>query len=322
MKKTGLFILLGIVLLVTVILIQRNRSPFGNRNASFSIENTGKINRVQISEGDKELSLTREDGTWILNSVFEVRKTAISFLLKTLSGIEIKSPVSEELFRELVTVPGVEPVVVSITGSGRIRRSYLIYKTPDPEFGTIVKRTERSMPFFVSLPGYELDPGSHFVADENFWKPYSIFDLNPDEIARVEIKYLDRGISGFNIDLTGDSVILRGSDLQLLDHNDRQVKRYLSYFTFIPFETWAFSLDIMTKNELIATQPEIEMILTLRDGEVKNLKLWTRTIDSEGEKVPDTDRLYGELNNTGEIFIVKYFDIDPLIKSSEYLIKQ
>jgi hypothetical protein len=46
--------------------------------------------------------------------------------------------------------------------------------------------------------------------------------------------------------------------------------------------------------------------------------LWERK-NPDGS--PDSDRMYGTTGQTGEIFIVRYFDIDPVLKKRDYFIK-
>jgi hypothetical protein len=37
-----------------------------------------------------------------------------------------------------------------------------------------------------------------------------------------------------------------------------------------------------------------------------------------GKKTKDSDRLFGKTQNNDELFIIRYFDIDPLLKKRSY----
>jgi len=44
--------------------------------------------------------------------------------------------------------------------------------------------------------------------------------------------------------------------------------------------------------------------------------LWEKSDSSAG--TTDSDRLYGKLNTMDDLFIIRYFDIDPLLKKRSY----
>ena len=41
-----------------------------------------------------------------------------------------------------------------------------------------------------------------------------------------------------------------------------------------------------------------------------------------GEKGSDSDRVYGKTDERDDLFIMRYFDIDPLIKKREYFFRE
>ena len=182
-----------------------------------------------------------------------------------------------------------------------------------------MKRSLKSKPFFVSLPGYESDPGSHFIADEKFWMPYNIFNLEPDAIESIDLRFKDPDMDDVSIRMEGDDkgVYINGDSLEGVDNES--VRRYISYFTFVPFENWAFDLDPEIRSEMLASDPEIVLELNM-DGKVIDARFWSKYNETAEGLTPDTDRLYGTLNNGKDFFVVRYFDLDPLIKTADYFI--
>jgi hypothetical protein len=61
--------------------------------------------------------------------------------------------------------------------------------------------------------------------------------------------------------------------------------------------------------------PAYTLKITSRKGEPVFLRLWQIKRD---EGSVDTDRLYGKTQFSDEIFIVRYFDIDPVLKKRDY----
>lgn len=319
MRSWWRLVLVSLVLLITVVLVFRVRTPFGKSNSNFAISWTDEIASIEIKEGDRTLLLNRDAGEWFVNNTFKARSSAIDFILKTIEAIEIKSPVSELLFDDLCNNSDCDPVLVTIRGKRRTI-TYFIYRSSDSSYETIMRRTLKSKPFFVSLPGYDYDPGSHFISDERFWMPYHIFNLNPDKIKSIKLGYKDPVMDDISIRVDIDRVELLVKGKPETRAKQEKLRRYISYFTFVPFETWVFDLDIKMKSELLRTEPEIEFIVVLEDDMQLIIRLWNKSILTPEGIMPDTDRLYGTLNGGSEIFVAKYFDLDPLIKTVEYFI--
>jgi hypothetical protein len=52
------------------------------------------------------------------------------------------------------------------------------------------------------------------------------------------------------------------------------------------------------------------------------LTLWLMHSDKDSYDKIDSDRLLGKTNEKDELFIMRYFDIDPLIKKRSYFYQQ
>lgn len=312
--------LLFLLLFLVLFLVLKSRNPFGKSNSGFSIDWSDELKNVKLHKADESLELTRDNEKWVVNSSFAARKSAINMLISTLSSLEIKSPVSDDIFDEFVSGPDLVPLRVELSGRGRRRSEFLIYKNAHPEFGSILKLSPRSKPYFVQVPGYKTDPGSLFVTDQKFWMPYHIFNLHPDRILSIKLEFKDPELDDIEIKRKerGSSVFVNGSEIELAD--SLRTGRYISYFTFVPFENWAFDIDVTYKEDLLSSTPEMEFTLYIVDGSEINLRLWTRFNESDKGLIPDTDRLLGSLNKSSDLFVVKYFDVDPIIKSSAYFI--
>ena len=97
-----------------------------------------------------------------------------------------------------------------------------------------------SKPFIVYIPGYEGDIGSGFTLNELFWQPYTVFNLLPSEIASVNFGNMSDTSSSFSIIRKDHHYFLSGSEGNLTGWDSSLVVRYISYFAWVPFESWAF----------------------------------------------------------------------------------
>lgn len=320
--KRLLFILAGLSLVVFIaILAGIRRSPFGGDNSRVAVPSGRSIDRIVMIRGDQKLIL-EQDGTggWTINGEGEARSSAINFILKTVRLLEIRSPVSEEMFREKVIDSEIVPVEVAVYGSGRKRTSFMVYKFSDDPLGNIVKRSAGSKPFIAAIPGWELNPGSHFITDPRFWMPYNIFALSPASIESLTLTMGEGDTPDFMISSVNNQfgLIVRGVRPATVDTT--AMERYLAYYSFVPFEKWVFDLTPAEREQITGQTIYCRITLRERDNRITDLKLWRRYYNSSDGMVEDTDRLWGSTNDGKDIFMVRYYDIDPVIKSPDYFI--
>jgi hypothetical protein len=311
-------ILISIAVTLIVVLLLRNRLPFGKSNSSFSSEPDRDITRIEFSESGKKLSLEKKGATWLINEKTEARKNGILFIIRILKEIKIKSPVSEKMFNSEIIEKGIEPVKIKVYDGNKLIKSFLVYKTSSNIYGNIMKIKERSKPFIVYVPGYDGNIGSAFTLSELFWKPYTVFNFLPSEIKSVKLENLSDTSSSFSIAGRNRHFSLSAMNRELTGWDSALVARYLSYFAWIPFEKWALGMSIDEKKMFESKQPLYRITVISSDGKESVLTLWERMKDDKGEMTKDTDRLLGKTQSDDEFFIMRYFDIDPLLKKRSY----
>jgi len=316
-RKAVRYSVIAIPLLILLIYMLRERSPFGE-DISFASEPKNEITRIEFSDGQKRLILEKKGEEWLVNQEFVARKTGILFILKILTEMQIKSPVAPELFRSEIVEKGIEPVKVKISEKGKIINSFLVYKTASNKYGNIMKLKESSRPFIVFVPGNETEIGSAFTLNGLFWQPYTVFSLLPSDIYSVTLENLTDTDASFMIKNENRHFRLYGSSGELTGWDTSRLIRYVSYFTHVPFESWALDLSADKKGKIEKSEPLYKITVVTSEGDRKVLKLWKRSFDENGEMKDDTDRIWAKTEDTGEIFIIRYVDIDPLLKKRSY----
>lgn len=320
--KTAGFIAFAIAVAIIIFLLFRERSPFGGNNTSFATVSDKEITGIEFDDGSSTLSLRSKDGNWIVNGKYEARPGSVDFIVTILKEMEIKSPVSPELFRAEITDKGIRPVKVKVTGDGRTLRSFLVYKTASNAFGNIMKLREKSKPFIVYVPGKEVEIGSAFTLNALFWQPYTAFNLLPSEISSVTLENKADPGSSFRIINNDRKFRLLANSEDLAGWDTALVKRYLSYFTHVPFESWALDLDVEKMRKIEASEPLYSIVVEKSDGGLAQLVLWERSAGEGGTSEKDTDRLWARLDDNQKLCIVRYVDIDPLLKKRSYFFGQ
>ncbi len=241
-RKIVISVILTLGGLFLLFIISRNRSPFGKSNSSFAILPDYEITRIEMTRGEDHISLDKTGEDWYLNGKEETRKTAMRFIIDILYEMRIKSPVSDEMFNNDIRGNKIVPVRVKIYQRHKLLKSFLVYKTRSNVYGNIMKMKKGSKPFIVYVPGFEGDIGSVFILNSLYWQPYTIFNLLPSEIQSIEFENLGDPSESFLIRNTDHRYSLFGQTGKLVGWDTSRVKRYLSYFVRVPFETWDFEV--------------------------------------------------------------------------------
>lgn len=319
MKRVlAISILLSGVILFLVIMLFKTRTPFGKSNSDFSSKPKQEITKIVLSQDGQELILEKSGEEWMINDKTKARKSGINFIIRILTEAKIKSPVSPELFNSEIIEKEIVPVKVKVYEGRRALKSFVVYKTGSNSYGNIMKIKERAKPFIVYVPGYEVNIGSVFTLNELFWQPYTIFNLPPSEITSVHFENLSDTSSSFAIFKKEGKYSFSGTKSELSGWDTSLVIRYLSYFTWIPFESWAFNLRSVEKSLTEQQYPLYRLTLVSSEGYTTILNLWEKTKFEDGEKKIDTDRLLGKTQANDDFFVVRYFDIDPVLKRRSY----
>jgi len=320
-RKMILSIITGLAALVLLLFLAREHRPFGRSETVFAVPEGSEITRVVIGSERGSVALEKNDGgEWMVNGAEEARKGSILFIIRILNEISIKSPVSPELFRDEISLKGIEAVKVSVYNNRRLLRSFMVYKTQSNVYGNIMKKNERSLPFIVYVPGYDGDISVAFNTNPLYWQNFVIFNSLPSSVKSVGFVNRSDTSSSFMLLRKGDDFILSVNGKDIEEADKEKIRRYITYFIRVPFENWAFDITEREKSEIESSDPAYEITLTPVNGDPVTLKLWRRYTGTGPVPALDTDRLWGKSQKGDNLFIVRYFDIDPLLrKRSDFL---
>ncbi len=316
-RKTIRYSVITIPLLILLIYLFRERSPFGG-DTLFAAKPKKEITRIEFGDGKNTLTLEKKGEAWFVNKNLETRKTSLLFILKILTEMEIKSPVTPELFNKEIIENGIDPLKVRVFEKGKLIKSFLVYKTASNIYGNIMKLRESSKPFIVFIPGNEVEIGSAFTLNELFWQPYTIFSFLPSDIYSVAVENMADTSSSFMIKNENFRLSLFNNQRELSGWDSSRMIRYISYFAHVPFESWALGLSPDEKRSIEKEEPLYKIIVVTSQGVRKMVKLWQRSVDENNINKLDSDRLWAKTEGSSEIFVIRYIDIDPLLKKLSY----
>lgn len=319
------FIIIGLVIiLLLAVVLTRKYGGFSVDSSDFSVNQSDRVTAVILEKEGERLELNRGESGWIVNNRYEARPSAIRFLLETLSRISIKSSVPESQFQEEWKRDSSGVIRVEIRERPGWIRSFLVYPVTSNPYGNYFKKREKGRPFIVNIPGYSGNVGSLFITSEKFWLPHTLYSCQPSEIQMIRLLMVDNERQSFVIyqDKPGE-VELRSlpeeKPVQNLD--TARIYRYLSYFINIQFERWVFDSDSVNIPEVLSLQPRHELTVREQSGNSTTVRTYPiiRRMEN-GQPRIDLNRIYATFNDDSALVIVKYVDIDPVLKEREYFL--
>ncbi len=171
-----------------------------------------------------------------------------------------------------------------------------------------------------SVPGSGDDIGSVFSMYEQFWLPYVIFNIYPSEIESVDVHYTDNDTDSFTLCNPFFSRSEPVGRSCMSGYDTLKVRRYLSYFTGVPLETWAFELEPEKADSIKSSPPLATVTVHLADG-TRSLRIWERKVETpEGMEV-DHDRVWGMTGESELLLVARYYDVDPLLRRKSYFLR-
>lgn len=314
------------IILITILL--RQTIGFVTKSDEFAVQNTDLITGIVLEKNDESLILEKENGSWVVNRHSEVRDNAITFFLEALSRVSIKSPVADSDLIFDIPFDSLPVVKVRISRKFGLVKSYLVYQVRTNSYGNYFKKSPKSRAYIVNIPGFQGNVGSLYTTNEKFWMPNTIFSSQPAEIRSVTVEYPGTGKSSFM--LRRDSLnILRlfrfPDEIPVTKIENEKMQRYLMNFTNVRFERWLTEGDSVITDSLLAYGPQHIVRLENMTGKITLLEtfpIFPGGTEMKTGPVPEADlnRVYARINRDEEFVIIRFMDIDPVLKEIDYFL--
>ena len=295
---------------------------FINQVPDFAVKNEEAINRVELNSDKGSIRLERKNEIWILNGNGEARLDAVRALLKTLTNIEIKSPVKKESVEKIRSSDNIETVEVRISGPLKQLKKYTVYKVSSNAYGNIMTKGKKGSSYITNLPGYPGDIGIFYTTQINYWKPHILFDYKIGDIFSVEFINIDDPNNSFLISRNeSGSFILEDYNGEVLKNADPgKITRYISYFHNIGFEKFVEQESGALSNKTMQSQVLYTIRVKNKLGDIKEVKIYP-VVQEDGLGDIDKNYTYASISSENELVLVKYFALDPVLKKLDYFFK-
>jgi hypothetical protein len=341
MKKTYgyIFILLILLGIGAVTIFKNIKAESQKEKSSFAVKNVHDITKIVLK--DKEgntMLLTKADGHWILNENFKARKQYVKELLDVITNIYAEKPLAKAAQQNAIKQMSIKSTRVEVytNNQKKPKKIYYVGGVSPSKTGTNMileidgKPTEKV--YEVKLPGFKGFVTDRFYIDENLWRDMSLFDLLPNEIAEVQLNYLqeDSAQSYKLMQENGNFKLLKGEEKLENDTLYEQViASYLMNFkqktveTYVPkewdldtiYQKYKFAhLEIKDIHDEVY---QVEIFMKPTDPKSK------RQFEDSGDKVLyDVDRYFALVNNQQDWAVIQTYTFDPILEKADNFIKK
>ena len=321
---TGFFVGAALLLAVFVVLRQQAAQP----GRQFRVKRTEKVRRIVFRSDTVTLMLRKKkEGGWMVNDAWLVRPRAIKTLLSILKRMEVRSPLSGAMLREVLGDTASQHLEVAVYGRLFPEKRFEVVRNPRIPGGNMMRLQGKKEWYILQVPGEDIDPAALFVTDPRYWRDLSLFHYLPGEVTGVEIRYGEQEKEGFYAgrDTLTDRVVFVPFDTALagLPVDSGKVRRFLTYFQDLSADAWTGREQPERKDLFQRNTPLYRIKVEAAGRKTFRMSIYPYyRSDSLGKECPDPDVARARVNPPGEMVLIKYYRIDPfLLKAEEFVLR-
>ena len=333
--KKKLIILIGLLILFALgwytktLLSSAGKSDVNSQLIDFAISDTNSINKIIITDPFlKKIEILRKNGKWLNKTGTCISQESVHFILDAIAKITFKGYLPEKSQTKFTELMASSNTKVEIFQNDKWSKTWYIGPPTQDHYGQIMllesdETGKSAFPVMMSISGMNGIIEPRFFADERKWICTSIFNLELNEISKVDVNYPQESYRNFTISKKGYSFIAQQNNKNFTKIDTANIFRYLQNFKKINFNLANYELS---KNQCDSLHKEVPFcILTTTEITGKKTKLRMFRIkalvaeeNEFGELInQDMDKFWCELPN-GDFVKCQYFVLNPLIIGHVY----
>lgn len=320
--------LLGIAISLSITNQGNNTIAEGAENYAFSIEDTASITKIIISDKvPSRVELIKENGTWLVNGKYPLRKESLDLLLETFYRMKLRNFPPQTAIPNIIKRMAVHGKEVTIyAGEKEIKHFYVGTETSDL-LGTYMMIHGADQPYAVYIPGFNGYLSSRFFTDEAMWRDRTIFGYDNTELKQIEVFYPDSLKASFkmNINSLEDIELYRWDGTRINQFNLKAAQVYLASFRNTNYEGAIIPSDaIWAKKDSVLASAPIFTITARTANDEKTLKAYhikapADVVDTYGMPMAwDPDRFYASISD-GRFVLAQYYGTSTLVIGLHHL---
>lgn len=325
----GLLILVSLGWFSKTLLSTAGKSDANSELIDFAISDTNSINKIIITDAFlNKIEIVRKNEQWINKNGGCINQESVHFILDAIAKISFKGYLPEKSQTKFTELMSASNTKVEIYQNDEWSKTWYIGPPTQDHYGQIMllesEETGKSAhPVMMSVSGMNGIIEPRFFADEKKWICTSIFNLEIDEISKVDVNYPKEPYRNFTIYKKGYSFSVQQNNKNFDEIDTANVFRYLQNYKKIHFNLANYELSKKQCDSLRKEVPFCVLNLSEKSGVKTKLRMFriNSSVSQEnefGELInQDMDKFWCELPN-GEFVKSQYFVFNPLIMGHVY----
>lgn len=287
----------------------------------FAYKRMSQITRIEIT-GDSSMSILENiNNKWLVNGEYPANKDMMSNLTLVLSKLKVEYPLprvyAQTLTDSLIIEKGMH---IKLYAKTNLKRDFYILSSDS--LGCIGLINGEQQAYMLHMPGYNINLRDYIAPNYMFWLNNVLFSYYRNDIMSVEVENKEHPNESFRIDVMerGNYQLTDTQNLNIVQNiNDIAIKRYLTYFNTITFDSYA-KLSEVEKKQLLSQQYSYK--LTIQSKKEKNsykiryILLPDSELDIYGNPLKyDRYHFYISKNDDSNIMVASWITFDILLKN-------
>jgi hypothetical protein len=349
MKKNR-YILYAVILLAFIALIfflTNSTNTFKRSHSNFAVDDTSNITMIFMSDkNNNTLKMTRKlpGYDWVVNDKYTGHKFNINMLLETMLNIDVKEPVPMAAKNNVIRNLSANSVKVEIYQwvyrihifglrlfpHEKLTKVYYVGGATQNNRGTYMLMQDSPEPFVTYLPGLRGFVSPRYMPIEKYWRDYTVFRKNFDEIRSVKIEFPGIPDQSFMISKEQPrriDMVTLADNKPVAGYDTLKVMNFLAAFRNLNFEAILNDLDPLKKDSILTSQPFAIITVTDTSGVSKTIKTFHKknldgSADLNGNPIPyDLDRAYALVNEGKDFVLIQFFVFDKVLRPAKFFMK-
>ncbi len=321
--RLSLVVLILLVAVSAWLLLSRRSGTYARSAVEFAVKDTNRITAVEIIGRGGKVLLVKHELTWRVSGSTPVRKDRMSGMLVLLSRLEVLSPVSRSRISTVSEQLKRDGKRVLISLDKGADREYLVFHDTAESNATYMMLMDADTPFRMGVRGYKRrDLASLYETDDRYWRDNLLLHYLPDQIQYITLTNKQDPERTFHLARNEGGAFEMSTGVvpgEWFSPDPSRLNQYLSYFYGLRFDAY---VDIQRDSPLsyeYGEEPDYVLEVGSNNGNRTILSLFpVFSLDPAGNKKMDLNVLYARIDDLDGMVVLKYLEIDALLKDPGY----
>ena len=342
-RKTLLTIIISISIVIFAVYSLMNKKS-GTISNDFLLYDTSQVVEIfMVDKQNNSIKLSKKNNIWLLNDNEPAIGPNVDILLRTLTLIEIKAPVSKSARNSYISSMATNSTKVEIYENAPLftifgaelfnkkRKTKVFYVgRPTPNYkGTVMKMADSDDLYITYIPGFNGYLTERFSANYADWINHNVFKLPIKSINTVKVEFGQEPSQSYVIKSIGNrsfNLISLYNNQKVPSYDTTRVLELLASFRNVNFETLLDDMKKTTIDSLNSLTPYITLSVTNIAQQTITTKLYRRNNFSNKPDFKgtiyeyDVDRMYAFIDGFKHPVTVQYFVFDNITRPFDFLI--